>query len=307
MRLLRDVADQELAVSLSDALGDHGIESRVQASDHGFMLWVIDEQDLGEARQLTARWVDQGDQVAFSEAARRGRNDRELRARLLERRTRKAVLAARRAQALARLRPPVLTWGLIGLTIAVALLTDLGQKREAVATLLLSDPRALPARELGLLGHHFTLLALPFSEPFRFVTQLFVQFDPLELMFELIMLRELGRVIEGVHGARRFAALVVLFAVVSGVAQYEIGRSPEFSAMSGVVFGLLGLVWVRGRFDLRARYALTRGTVQFMMLWLCLGFVNAFKIAMWAPLFGLLTGATCALCMALARPRARTP
>jgi GlpG protein len=304
---VRDVAEEQLAVSLSDALGDHGIESQVRPSERGFMVWVVDEQVLGEATQLVTRWLDQGDAPSFEEAAQRGRNDRELRARLLERRTRKATLAMRRAQALARLRPPVLTWGLIALTIFVALLTDLGQKRDAVSALLLSDPRALPARDLGLLGHHFELLALPFSEPFRFITQLFVQFDPLELLFELIMLRELGRVIEGVHGARKFAALVALFALVSCVAQYEIGRSPEFSGMSGVVFGLLGLVWVRGRFDLRTRYALTRGTVQFMVLWLCLGFISAFKIALWCPLFGLLTGATCALCMALARPRARTP
>ncbi len=304
MRLLRDVAEEQLAIALSDALGDHGIESQVQRTDRGFMLWVVDEQDLGDARELITRWIDQGDRPSFDAAAERGRNEREQRARLLERRLRKATLAQRRAQARAKLRPPVLTWGLMILSVAVAILTDLGHKREAVEKLLFASPSSTATSELSLFGQRITLLALPLHEPYRFLSHVLVHFDPLELLFQLIMLRELGRVIEGVHGARVFAAFVVLCAVVAGTAQYELGMSPEFSGMSGVVFGLLGLVWVRGQFDKQARYALTRGTVQFMLVWLALGFVNAFKIAKWAPLFGLITGAACALAITLRTRRA---
>jgi GlpG protein len=299
------VAEEQLAVALCDALGDHGIESQVERTERGFMLWVLDEQDLGEANRLITRWIDQGDRPSLEAAAERGREGRELKERIHARRVQKATLSARRAQARARLRPPVLTWGLIALSVAVAFLTELGHKREAVEKLLFAAPGSVATSQLRLFGQRITVLALPFHEPYRFLTHVLVHFDALELLFQLVMLRELGRVIEGVHGARVFAAFVMLCAVISGTAQYQLGLSPEFSGMSGVVFGLLGLVWVRGQLDPRSRYALTRGTVQFMLVWLALGFVNAFKIAKWCPLFGLLTGATCALLMV--QRKARTP
>jgi GlpG protein len=306
VRLLRDVPEEQLAIALSDALSDHGIESQVARADHGgFVLWVMDEAHLREAMALVERWVDQGDGPSLDHAARRGRNDRELKARLAARRRERTLRARTKKRVQVLLKPAVLTWGLVGLSIAVALLTDLGSDQARIARLLFADVDTASTRiQLVLFGQKLALLPLPFHEPHRFFTHVLVHFDPLELLFQLIMLRELGRVVEGIHGARLFAAFVLTCALVSGLAEYELGKSAQFSGMSGVVFGLLGLVWVRGRFDRSARYALTRGTVQFMLVWLALGFFNAFQIARWCPLFGLLTGALWAIGMTLFPKRA---
>lgn len=122
------------------------------------------------------------------------------------------------------------------------------------------------------------------------LTPVFVHFDVLHILFNLLLLRDLGRVIEINHGSRYLAVFVVVTGVLSDIAQYELGRNPLFAGMSGVVYGLLGLIWVRGKIDPRVGYGLSRSTVQFMLIWLALGFFGNFGIANWCHASGLLVG-----------------
>jgi len=47
---------------------------------------------------------------------------------------------------------------------------------------------------------------------------------------------------------------------------------PFFGGMSGVVYGLIGYIWVRGKFDVTCGLFLHRTTVMMAMIWffLCL-------------------------------------
>jgi GlpG protein len=61
--------------------------------------------------------------------------------------------------------------------------------------------------------------------------------------------------------------------------------------MSGVVYGLLGYVWIRGKFDPASGLYLHRSTVIMMLIWLVAGFARVLgPIANYAHLGGLLIG-----------------
>src|SRR3989441_11798364 len=49
---------------------------------------------------------------------------------------------------------------------------------------------------------------------------------------------------------------------------------PLFVGMSGVVYGLLGYIWMMTRFQVGTRYMLSEQTVMFMLLWLGLCLVG---------------------------------
>jgi GlpG protein len=302
MRKLRDLPSENEAAFLSDALAANGIEANVIQSQQGdFAVWVIDEEKLKTAQSLAETWLDKGDARGLDEAARRGRSTRELSARIEERKEQKRQLIAERMARLARPRPVVLTWALIAACALVAWFTQLGEDRATVATLLIIDPRQ-PVREidLPLLGMQLRLLSLQWHEPWRLVTPMLLHFGLIHILFNMLWLADLGRTIESRHGALYLALFALSSAAISNFAQYEIAKNPIFGGMSGVVYGLLGLIWARGRFDPHASYGLSRGTAQFMLIWMLLGFIGelaqgmgfarASGMANWCHLFGLLVG-----------------
>lgn len=299
MRKLRDLATATEAEFLSDALAANGIEANVMQSQQGdFAVWVIDEGKLKDAQSLASSWLDQGDARGLDDAARRGRSTRELSARIEERKEQKRQLIAERMARLSRPRPVVLTWALIAACALVAWFTQLGAERGTVAALLIIDPRK-PISEIPLFGAQLSLLSLQWHEPWRLVTPVLLHFDPLHILFNAIMLASLGRMIESRHGALYLALFTLSCAAISNLAQYEIAKNPIFGGMSGVVYGLMGLAWARNKFDPHASYGLSRGTVQFMLIWMLLGFIGELSqglgfaragMANWCHLFGLLSG-----------------
>ena len=298
MRLLRELDQEDTAQALVDALSDQGIAAQASENRDGrFAVWVIDEENLPKASELADRWLDPADPQLLQQTARRGRAARELAERLEERRQRQIEAVTRQMLALQRPRPTPLTWGLIGLCVAVGILTRLGDERSMIEALTIADPRGgILARAFSLGGQQLVWLELPWDEPWRLVTPVILHFGLIHIIFNLLWLRELGRIVELTHGARYLAAFVIVCGAVSNIAQYEIAQSPMFGGMSGVVYALLGMIWLRGRIDPRASYRLSTSTVQFMLIWLALGFVSSwfgdpsFSIANWCHLFGLLSG-----------------
>jgi len=161
-----------------------------------------------------------------------------------------------------------------------------------VGSLIIIDPRRpFEVTAFSVLGQRILWLGLPWHEPWRLITPVLVHFDGWHILFNMLWLRDLGRIVEGRHGARHLLSFVLVSGILSNIAQYQIAQNPLFGGMSGVVYGLLGMIWVRGRIDPRAGYGLSRFTVQAMLLWMAIGFISPrLAMANWCHLFGLLVG-----------------
>jgi membrane associated rhomboid family serine protease len=324
MRQLRELADQPSAQRLCDALLERGIEAEPIETQRGsFGVWVVDESKLKQAQALSERWLER-DADDLELAAQRGRARRELSARIEDRRERARKALAERTEQVRQPPHTPLTWGLIALCVGVFLLTNVGDlvswlqttwlgpyrpelganlpdARHVIGSLLILDlQQQVVTEHVSLLGLQLDWLPLSWHQPWRLVTPMLLHFNLLHVLFNLLWLGILGALIELHHGTRQLAAFTLLASALPNILQLEMAQNPMFGGMSGVVYGLFGLVWMRARLDPGVGYVLSRGSVQFMLIWLGLGFLGEFArvvgltqivgIANWCHLGGLLLG-----------------
>jgi GlpG protein len=149
------------------------------------------------------------------------------------------------------------------------------------------------------------LCSIERGEVWRLVTPIFLHGSPLHLVFNMLWLVQLGGQIEAQRGTWRFAAIVLLTAAISCMAQAIApawqgnaildafrGGIP-FGGMSGVVYGLFGYVWMRSLFEPGSGFIMPQSTVIILIAWLfiCMtGLVG--NVANVAHLVGLVVGMT---------------
>lgn len=129
------------------------------------------------------------------------------------------------------------------------------------------------------------------SQPWRLITPMFLHFSVMHIAFNLIVWMELGGVIERFQSSQQLLFVTVITALVSSVAQF-FSTGANFGGLSGVVYGLLGYLWLYGMANPAAGYRLRREIVIFMLVWLVFCYiVLADVVANEAHLFGLVSGA----------------
>ena len=92
------------------------------------------------------------------------------------------------------------------------------------------------------------------GELWRLFTGIFPHADILHLTFNIYWLWVFGTLVERVFGHFRTAALIALFALGSSSLEFAFGLGGV--GLSGVGYGLFGLLWVLSRHDDRFRGAL---------------------------------------------------
>jgi GlpG protein len=138
--------------------------------------------------------------------------------------------------------------------------------------------------------------AMANGEYWRLVTPIFLHFGLFHIAFNGLWLWELGRRIEPLTGSLQMTMSVLLMAIASNLGQYLWGGPSLFGGMSGVVYGLLGYIWIRHKVAPRPILAIPKGLLGFMLFWLFLGmsgFMDLFmtgSIANAAHAVGLVTG-----------------
>ncbi len=187
------------------------------------------------------------------------------------------------------------------------------KKMPVVATLLLMSLVGTAIVEWGFpLIHWFTFQdlsivgqnlqfdtaenAMAKGEYWRLVTPIFLHFGIFHIAFNGLWLWELGRRMEPLIGSVQMISAVLLMAVASNLGQYLWSGPSLFGGMSGVVYGLLGYIWIRNKVAPKPILDIPKGLLGFMLFWLLLGmsgFINFFmdgSIANVAHAIGLLTG-----------------
>src|SRR2546430_2659564 len=105
------------------------------------------------------------------------------------------------------------------------------------------------------------------GELWRLITPIFIHFGILHILFNMMWLRDLGSMIEARQSSLHLLILVVIIAVCSNLGQVLLDHWPVFGGMSGVIYGLLGYVWIRGKLDPGSGLFLHPSTVTMMIVW----------------------------------------
>ncbi len=200
-------------------------------------------------------------------------------------RTKPAVIT--RARAAAGRGAPVVTYSLIGITLAVFLL-------QLVPGLAITD-RLLYAGVYSIPGN---------LEPWRMITSVFVHSTSLifHVLLNMYTLWIFGQLLEGILGRWRFLALYLISGLGGSIGVLWLS-DPRVGVVgaSGAIFGLMGAFLVIQR-------RLGGQTTQLFVLLginLVIGFIPGFNVAWQAHLGGLVVGALVGFIFVETRQRSR--
>jgi len=282
MRMIGHLQSQPLAQTFSDFLYVKGIKNQLEAEGDGsWAVWIHAEEEIDHARRLLQSYVANPNDEAVRDTA--------AQADELKTRERENVVAAEKKHfdrdrlfpdSGSLTRAP-LTLGLIILCVAVYLMQEAPSTRWILDYLLISEvdsmTRDLPEVRQG--------------QVWRLLSPILLHFSFLHILFNMLWLRDLGTMMERRLGSWQLLLIITVVGVLSNVAQYFL-NCPGFGGMSGVVYGLLGYVWMRGRFDPGSGFFLHPSTAMMMLIWLVLGYTHFLPVQManTVHLVGLICG-----------------
>jgi GlpG protein len=267
MRRIGQLQDQNQAQRFVDFMYGEGMEGQADPLSKGrWEIWVHDEAHVEAASSLLEKYRRNPEDPAFVQGARTARQKRKDE-EVAEVPQRNRVINARTVFSQSSVSLGVLTIALIVISVIVSLVTQLG-----------SNDRLVQVFSIATYQHQGDYLvwegALPEvrqGQVWRLFTPIFLHFHILHILFNMLWLKDLGSMIEFHRGRWVLAGLVLVIGATSNVGQYLVS-GPNFGGMSGVVYGLLGYVWMQGRFNPASNLALEGQTVIMMIVWffLCL-------------------------------------
>lgn len=174
------------------------------------------------------------------------------------------------------------------IAIAMTLLTAFGDNERMLRYFLISN-------------YPTGLFEIRAGQIYRLLTPIFLHFQIIHILFNLMWLWDLGGVLERRFSGRYLLLLIGLIGIASNLAQY-LTAGPYFGGLSGVVYGLLGFIWLRAHFDPDSGLRMPPAVVSLMLGWLVLCFTGLLgPVANAAHLAGLCAGALAGWLSALTR------
>ena len=283
MRAIGNLPGESQARLFGDYLVAQGIRNEIEAdANESWVVWIQDEEQVTAAQAGLARFCENPDAEEFRDARRAAAKARDVEAQEM-------AAYRRRVRTRRGLFPKFggygvgpLTFALIFGCVAVAAYSKLGYDAESLKPLLLADPDNADGTFLPEVRG---------GDYWRVITPVFIHFGPLHLLFNMLWLFQLGCMIEANLGRLRLALLVAVTGCVPMLAQYLTSGPGYVGGMSGVVYGLAGYVWMRGKYDRASGVGLDAQSLQWLLIWLVIcysGFVG--RVANTAHLAGLVIG-----------------
>jgi len=286
VRLIGDVENVNHARIFSDYLIQLGIGNQIQEESGDtqkiYEIWVHAEDELERAEQLLKKFRENPDDLEYQGATKKAKKiEKEVKK---EEKEHPGYMDARTTVFYKGATPHgSLTLLLILVCLAVAVFSQLGKDVNALRPFFITDFLRQVAFNKGL-------WEIRNGEIWRLFTPMFIHFGVLHFLFNMLWLRDLGSMVEARKGSLFLAVFVLIVSASGNLAQYAVSH-PYFGGMSGVVYGLLGYVWMKGKYDPASNFSLHRSTVMFMIAWyfLCLTGLMG-NIANAAHTAGLLIG-----------------
>ena len=271
MRTIGDIQGEAAARTFGDFLYAQGIANEVEAgSADVWSVWVKSDDDLARAGELLrafqqnptdARFRD-ASQVATALKHRESEDEASYRRRTRNVRDTFANLRGHRFG--------IITYALIVICVAVFVITKYGTQFEPVDSLWLSSHRTFAP----LWKRVFDLREVNGGQVWRLITPVFIHMSFLHIVFNMMWLASLGSMIEARQSKALMARLVLFLAIGSNLVQWVATGKPYFGGMSGVVYGLIGYMWMRGKFDPTCGLRLDSHTIITSVIWFVVCFTG---------------------------------
>ena len=246
MRCIGHLDGQSQAEGLGHYLYGHNIENQVEeGSDGRWEIWVLDEDQIDQARALFQQFLDHSQDPAVVQGIQAGlKKQSELKQKQAANRAR--IIDARIMLQRSKITLGWVTISLIVISIGVAILTQLGKKEAFVLPFQITEHTT----QGNYIQYSPTFPEIRRGQIWRLFTPMFLHFDILHLLFNMWWIKDLGSVIERVKGPWTLLGLSFTISILSNVAEFYVS-GPRFGGMSGVVF--MALVISATRLEPRPR------------------------------------------------------
>jgi len=270
MRQIGTIPQQPNAIVFTDYLLTLGIKSQVDPEGDQWGVWIFDEDRVPQSREELSAYLQNPADPKYASANQQAAA---LRVQAESKRGRTNVVQIRDRWVTQRGIQPVVTV-LLAISILVGVTTMFGKTNPKIVNrLLISSPEAESARDSS--GNKAPQLSeVRSGQMWRLITPIFLHFGLPHIVFNLWMLQVLGNSIEFRRGSWAMLGITLAIAIGSNLIQYESSAlrnqyyPGNFGGMSGVVYGLFGYAWVKGRFDPVAGLGVPQSTTIIMMIWL---------------------------------------
>jgi len=276
MRVIGHVNSRVNARNFSDFLTVKGIENQLESEkDATWAVWIHSEEQLEAAKVLLAAFQANPGDTQYQAAGRAAEEVRD------QKRKEQAAYESRVQNRRHLFRPLTaygfgpLTFALIFLCVVVYVLRETHESNRVTDALSITSSSAA---RLDTKGEGLTALPERISqvqeelpelrkgELWRLITPIFLHFGIMHILANMLWLRDLGSMIEARQSTGLLALQVVIIAALSNLAEFFYAGG-LFGGMSGVVYGLLGYIWIRGKYDPASGLYLHPTNVTFMMIW----------------------------------------
>lgn len=254
MRLIGHIPNEASALTFSDFLYVQGIHNQVEHENDGWGIWIHSEDEIDKARDLLKGYLGNPNDPRFHKHSRRA-------SQLKEQEVKEEQVAKEKTFDRTTLFKSTTPYGVGPLTILLMAVTV------GISGLVFTNPNA-QIHELLRISNYpgRELREVMAGEFWRLFTPALLHGGPVHLFFNMWCLFFLGSMIEGRQNSRSLLALVLVTGILSNLAQWFF-RGPYFVGMSGVVYGLLGYIWMKGKFDPSSGLFLQQQTVFIMLIW----------------------------------------
>ncbi len=260
MRLLEKFKVEGLARTFSDYLTKLDIDNQVAIEPDGtYEVWIVDEDDVKHAEQLLAKFRDAPGDAEYEDVSKAAKQKRK-RARKEAKEEVPYIDVRTKIFGKGSVSRGNLTIFLIVVSVVVALFSQLGKNFDFLLKFFITQ-YTVGLSEIGD------------GQFWRLFTPIFIHFGPMHLAFNMLWLYDLGNMIEDRKGSWFLGIFVAIVAALSNLAQF-LWSGPVFGGMSGVVYALLGYVWMKSKYDPNSRLFLHKTTVIMMLGWFFLCFTG---------------------------------
>ena len=274
MRLIGHLRNESEARTFSDYLYVRGIVNQLEVDKDGaWGIWVHDEDQIGHAQEFLRNYRANSGDPEVHRAAKQAaglRSQEEAREKAAAKKFFDRSQIFRDAGAYG-LGP--LTLVLMAVCVVSWLITGPGENESLLRNLLISE-QVLDAASRWQLGPP----EIRHGQIWRILTPVFFHLNLMHLFFNMLWLKDLGSMVEARKGSFYFLLQFLLIGAIPNLAQYYL-NGPGFGGMSGVVYGLLGYIWMKSKFDPGSGFFLHPTTVVMMLVWFVICFAPGMHIA----------------------------